>query len=104
MAFTHALMSMVLCHGLIGAMKPFHAFMNARAENSAPLRYRNKEAGKASNLPVSAALLLAQFFVEGMSCFFQRIAEINLDPARVPYPTPFADKGPSAKKMRLHVE
>jgi hypothetical protein len=38
----------------IGAIKPFHAFMDARAENGAPLRYGDKEAGKASNLPVEA--------------------------------------------------
>jgi hypothetical protein len=32
----------------IGAIKPFHAFMDARAENGAPLRYRNEEVGKVS--------------------------------------------------------
>jgi hypothetical protein len=33
----------------IGAIKPFHAFMDARAGNGAPLRYRSKEAEKTLN-------------------------------------------------------
>jgi len=53
---------------------------------------------------ISAAAFLAQLCTKDAVCLFQRVTEFNSYLAGVPYPPPFADRRPAAKKIRLQIE
>ena len=53
---------------------------------------------------ISFPLLLAQLCAEDAIRLFPSVTEFNPYLAGVPYPSPFADKGPAAKKIWLQIE